>query len=422
MSPGNRSACRPGGPSAVKCESKKETLSRRNEGIAFRVRIQAQRCFWKGGNQLRAWICAMHSTAILRLCACATLLIAQAAHAATFCVSTSSQLQDALTEAGSNGADDVIRIKTGTYDIAIPFVAVAFTYETSENFDVTLQGGWAGNGDACSRRSLNPASTVLTGSGSKAVLWMSGAPGSRGDMIVQQLTIRDGNSTDYGAGMRIGGNSGLTGFEGDLIVERVYFDNNNTDAWAAGLAVETGGGVRVRDNVFRSNSCGVNACAGELFAFADDAVEVRQTFGNNTLVGNVCNDDASSSCTTGGFLINGWIDYMPRTSVHNNLFALNDGNDLQLIQDSHVDVMYNNINQMSGIAESDFGNLHVINPHFVSLLDDDFRLLGDSPMRNAGGNGFPYGADDFDGAARVQEGRVDIGAFEYDGIYAGGFE
>jgi len=365
----------------------------------------------------------MRPPALLRMCACATLLIAQAAGATTFCVSTSGELQDALTEAGSNGADDVIRIKTGTYDIAIPFVAVAFLYETSQNFDVTLQGGWVGNADACSRRSLNPASTVLTGSGSKAVLWMIGAAGSRGDMIVQQLTIRDGNSPDYGAGLRIGSNSGINGFEGDLIVERVYFDNNNSDAWAAGLAIETGGGVRVRDNVFRSNSCGVNACAGELFAFSDDAVEVRQTFGNNTLVGNVCNDDAGSGCTTGGILINGWIDYMPRTSVHNNLFALNDGNDLQLIQDSHVDVMYNNINQMSGIPESDFGNLHVINPHFVSLLDDNFRLLADSPMRNAGGNGFPYGEEDFDGAVRVQEDRVDIGAFEFDdGIFANGFE
>ncbi|MGH8174106.1 MAG: choice-of-anchor Q domain-containing protein [Rhodanobacteraceae bacterium] len=365
----------------------------------------------------------MHSPAFLRVFACMTLLIAQAAGATTFCVSTSGELQDALTEAGSNGADDVIRIKTGTYDIAIPFVPVAFTYETSQNFDVTLQGGWVGNGDACSRRFSNPAATVLSGSGSRAVLWMIGANGSRGDMIVQQLTIRDGNSSDYGAGLRIGGHSGTNGFDGDLIVERVYFDNNNSDAWAAGLDVETGGGVRVRDNVFRSNSCSTNACAGEFFAYSDDAVEVRQTFGNNTLVGNVCNDDATPSCITGGFLINGWIDAMPHTSVHNNLFALNDGNDLQLIGGSHVDVMYNNINQMIGIPESDFGNLHIINPHFVSLLDDNFRLLGDSPMRNAGGNGFPYGEDDFDGAARVQEGQVDIGAFEFgDGIFTDGFE
>ena len=221
-----------------------------------------------------------------------TLLALHAAHAATFCVDTSAQLRDALTEAGSNGANDVIRIKTGTYTFDFPFIAVAFSYETSQDFDITLQGGWTGNDGVCSRRFLNPASTVLSGSGSSAVLRMTGADGSAGDMIIDQLTIRDGNSTEYGAGLRIGGRSAAGGFNGDLVIERVFFDNNNSGAWAAGLAVETNGGIRVRNSVFHGNSCDVKACAGEFVSFADDPEQVRNTFGNNTLVGNVCNDDA----------------------------------------------------------------------------------------------------------------------------------
>jgi hypothetical protein len=349
------------------------------------------------------------------------LLVPLAAHAATFCVDTSAQLRDALTEAGSNGADDVIRIKTGTYTFDFPFVAVAFSYETAQDFDITLQGGWTGNDGLCSRRFLNPASTVLSGSGSSAVLWMTGADGSAADMIVEQLTIRDGNSPEYGAGLRIGGRSAPGGFNGDLVIERVLFDNNNSDEWAAGLAVETNGGIRVRNSVFHGNSCGVNACAGEFVGYADDFTQVRNTFGNNTLVGNVCNDGASE-CSTGGFLINGWFDHMPHTSLHNNLFALNDGNDLQLSND-HVDVLFNNINQLQGIPQLDFGNMNVINPQFVDLLDDDYHLQLDSPMRNAGAVDIAYGSVDYAGVQRVQEGRIDIGAFEFDGlIFENGFD
>lgn len=363
----------------------------------------------------------MSTRTLVRLGLATTLLVAQAAQAATFCVDTTGELQDALAEAGSNGANDVIRIKTGTYEYAIPFVAVAFSYETAQDYDITLQGGWTGNGDTCTRRLFNPASTVLSGSGSSAVLRMTGADGSAGDMIVEQLTIRDGNSSEYGAGLRIGGRSANGGFNGDIVIERVLFDDNNSSAWAAGLSVETNGGIRVRNSVFHGNSCDVNACAGEFVGFTDDPEQVRNTFGNNTLVGNVCNDGAPG-CVTGGFLINGWFDYMPHSSVHNNLFALNDGNDLQLISE-HVDVLFNNINQMQGVPQLDFGNLNIINPQFVSLLDDDYHLQIDSPMRNAGALDIASGAIDHAGAQRVQEGRVDIGAFEFDGlIFQDGFE
>jgi hypothetical protein len=353
----------------------------------------------------------------------ALLFMTQTAHATTYCVNTTLDLLDALNEAGSNGESDVVRIKAGTYSNAFPFLVAAFTYSTSQIHVLKLEGGWAGNGDACSRRLRSPTATVLTGSGSKTVLWLSGAGGSLADIVVEQLTIREGYSNDYGAGLRIGGDAGPGGFNGDLVIDRVYFDNNYSTAGAAGMSVRTNGGVRVSNSVFRSNSCGLNACAGEFYSYSPDYVEVRNTFENNTLVGNVCNDDAGSSCVTGGFLVDGLPNNMPRTSVHNNLFALNDGNDLELANSSHADVLFNNINQMAGVPEGYAGNLNIINPRFVSLLDDNFRLMPDSPMRNAGAAGFPYGDDDFDGAIRVQEDQIDIGAFEFsERIFADGFD
>jgi hypothetical protein len=75
------------------------------------------------------------------------LIASHAGSAATFCVNETTEIQDALAVAESNGEDDVIRIKTGTYTYTFPFVAGMFYYETQEDFDLTLQGGWTGSGE-----------------------------------------------------------------------------------------------------------------------------------------------------------------------------------------------------------------------------------------------------------------------------------
>lgn len=346
--------------------------------------------------------------------------------AATFCVSDAEELRAALQTAGGNGANDVIRIKTGTYPTTQFLLNIAFTYSTAQDFDIRLEGGWAGTGDTCSRRFSSPTATVLTGSGVGPVLRMTGADGSAGDMVVERLTIRDGKSGQYGAGLRIGGNAGPGGFAGDIVVERVYFDNNESDEWAAGLALETAGGARVRDSIFRSNACVVNGCAAELFMSNADAVDFRAVFANNTVFGNQCLP-GGDACSTGGLLVNSPFDLEPRTLLLNNVFALNDGNDIQFLSD-HVELRYNSFNQSWGVPAAAFGNMNVINPGFVSYLDEDFRLRPDSPMRNAGYDGLlfglpPYSAADFAGQTRVQESRIDIGAHEFsERIFADGFD
>jgi hypothetical protein len=268
---------------------------------------------------------------------------------------------------------------------------------------------------------------VLDGGGEKAVLWMTGANSSQGDMIVEQLTVRNGAIDAEGAGMKLGGNYGSNGFAGDIVVERVYFDDN-TALEGAGLFVSTNGGIRVRNSVFRSNSCENNACAASIVTFSFDSEDIRAVFSNNTIFGNVCREDAAPTCITGGVLVGG-LGLMPRTALLNNAFALNDGNDVELQGGSSVDVLYNNINVLSGTPASSVGNLDIINPQFVSpILDDDFHLQPISPLRNAGYDGFliglpPYSATDYAGIPRVQENRIDIGAHEFsERIFEDGFD
>lgn len=357
----------------------------------------------------------------------ALLLAPLATRAATFCVNTTTELQDALAVAQSNGANDVIRIKTGTYTYAFPFVQTMFVYETDEDFDIKLEGGWGGSGDACSRRFPSPASTVLDGGDEKSVLRMTGANTSTGDIIVEQLTVRRGAVNGEGGGMKLGGNFGSNGFNGSIVVERVYFDDNFAQE-GGGLYARTNAGIRIRNSIFRGNQCETNACAADIAIFSLDDSAVRAVFSNNTVFGNVCSDDAGSACISGGVRVDG-LGLGPRSALLNNAFALNDGNDLELPGGSQVDLWYNNIHVLAGTPATSIGNINFINPGFVApILDDDFHLQPGSPLRNAGYDGFliglpAYSATDYAGIPRVQEERIDIGAHEFsERIFADGFD
>ncbi len=56
-------------------------------------------------------------------------------------------------------------------------------------------------------------------------------------------------------------------------------------------------------------------------------------------------------------------------------------------------------------------------PCFVDALNGDFRLRNDSPCIDGGNNGYVVGLTDLLGNPRIQNGTVDIGAYEFDGPY-----
>jgi len=103
----------------------------------------------------------------------------------TFCVSTPSELQSALTTAESNGQDDIIRIVQGTYH-------GNFVYASTEPYGVTIEGGY---NLGCVSRVVNPDNTVLDGNGSGRVLYLLAS--NIGSFVVDSLTIRNGNMMSY---------------------------------------------------------------------------------------------------------------------------------------------------------------------------------------------------------------------------------
>ncbi len=74
---------------------------------------------------------------------CCLTILPGSVKAAEFCVSTSTDLVNALWTATDNGEDDVIKVQKGTYTInsAGPNYP-GFYYSSHEGHNLTILGGW----------------------------------------------------------------------------------------------------------------------------------------------------------------------------------------------------------------------------------------------------------------------------------------
>jgi hypothetical protein len=108
------------------------------------------------------------------------------------------------------------------------------------------------------------------------------------------------------------------------------------------------------------------------------------------------------------------------------VFAANTNGDLTLLNfsGSGTELYNNNLISLSGTPPTaSSGNIAFANPQFVDLLNDDLRPTATSPLRNAGTATLALLSVDLAGVARVNDGVVDIGAYENnDRLFSAGFE
>ena len=76
-------------------------------------------------------------------------------------------------------------------------------------------------------------------------------------------------------------------------------------------------------------------------------------------------------------------------------------------------IVYGNIGSTQIDSRMASFNSFTGNPRFVDAKNGDFRLLGDSPCIDMGNNRYISGETDIRGNARIQNGIVDIGAYEF---------
>jgi hypothetical protein len=351
--------------------------------------------------------------ALLPVVFAAAIGVSAESRAETFCVSSSAELQDALSEAASNGEDDLIQLAAFTFIGTTG--TTAFTYVTNQNLDLIIIGGYLDSGSFC--QPLQGAVSRLDGAGARRVMLLDGGSGS-GDITVRNVVIQNGDTNGGGGGLLIG----RDGYRGDVTVYRVLFDGNEADSSGGALLISTEGQVDMNNSIFIANASETNGGAAKFNVTSQSSTLVRLRVAHNTVYGNGCSVAAPPSCDTGGFAREG----TARGAIYNNAFFGNEGADLRLAGVATTTVAGNNIGTIVGQAPlASYANIDVVDPGFTNPTGNppDFRLIDSSLLIDAGTDDFPIPTFDYDGYPRPQSTGPDIGAFEVQGLrFADGFE
>jgi hypothetical protein len=331
---------------------------------------------------------------------------APAAVAASFCVTTAAEFQDALDQAAlDTGTDiDFVQLVGGTYSTA-DNGDLPFTYASASSHDLYVIGGY---GPGC-HSAGNPS--VLDGANVSTVLETHAHNGAT--VLVDMLTIQHGRvpatNGHNGAGLRMNTDPGD---DGSIIVSRcIIRDNHAASATFAGFLVVAAndGFVTFVNNLIAGNSAAVGNGAGGIYAGNSGTPYVAY----NTVTGNTTDNDDDS----GGLVFNG-----PNGGlILNNIFRSNTKYGLVLNFDATL--ISNDYGTLGGNGSPDqnsSGNLQVA-ADFVDAANDDYHLSGTSPLLGIGPTGLGFSGTDLDGHPLAQTGKVDLGAYQ-ETIYIDGFD
>lgn len=338
-------------------------------------------------------------------CALATIvlcLIGDRARAHTFCVSTTSQLQQALTDVSNggayNGEDNYIYLIEGAYLTS----GEAFHQYSTAAHNLFLTGGFTDALCTYSLSRIKPQATRLDGHGATGVLSISNA---NGYVSVKALAIQNGDA-GLGAGLQINylASPSATVALADLIIR-----NNHSSADAGGLyATASGSGFFMTNTLIVNNSADVQYGAGYVTTYGDSISLIV----NNTVARNTA---AAANSPVGGLFVGGTTEY----AVYKNIFWNNTGNGLY-IGNSLTQLYENCYGSIGGMAPyGDVGHTSQ-NPNFVDANNGNFRLTGDSPLL-AYATFLGDSGRDLEGHDRPASGRMDLGAY-YETIYIDGFD
>lgn len=273
-----------------------------------------------------------------------------------FCVDDAVALQNALNSAALNNEADTIQIVKGTYHGG----AGAFHFVSHMEHGITVRGGYDLVNSTCQFPASppNPADTILDGDGLNRVMYIQQNLG--GNIMVERLTFRNGNTDQDGGGLwasafnsagkagdvtvsyniieynqadRFGGvwadSYGGTGNSGDVTVTKNIIRNNTaTNDYGGGLArSETGsymsGSVTMSDNIVTNNTSENGMVGGFMLHSRGDSGSGSATMSANIISGN------NSEEYAGGAYIYSKTVTGPFGGIHitNNIITNNHSND-----------------------------------------------------------------------------------------------
>jgi hypothetical protein len=339
------------------------------------------------------------------LLAAVFLLGGSCAHAHTFCVSTATDLQNALTDSSDggmySGQSNSILIATGTYLTGAATSNQPFHFiSTSTTGFLTIGGGYSG----CAVATHDPSQTILDGNHATKVMSLFS---TSTEIVIQGLTFQNGDSSDGGGGLAINTQGG---YNASIFLERCIVRNNHSDSLGGGFyfgADGTGHHFYLQYNLIYANSAdGIGGGAGYLSSNGAGA----------TLLGNTITGNTASGLTATGGIVDSIVG---STAVRNNILWNNSHADA-FFSGSNVNFSYNGYFALAGAAPgTTTGNLQ-LNPQFVNSASGNFRLARTSPLLAFIPN--PDSANtDLIGNSHPAGGNGDAGAYE-ETVFTDGFD
>jgi hypothetical protein len=342
-------------------------------------------------------------------CLCLALAPCLSAHAYNFCVTDEAGFQAALTAASDGGA---YNNEFNSIVLAAGFYSThnngdqPFTYSSTAPYDTYVQGGASIN---CATFTPNPTATVLSGHNHNPVI-VAHASNGTAFLLVSEVTIQDGESTQDGGGISV--NASPTD-EGGVTLSFSIVQNNHTTAKGGGVFLASGmnNGVSLWNTVIINNSADIDFGAGELVA--------RDT---NSLVFMASDDVVKNTSSTAGATGAMYLGGLGNLNVNLSIFAHNKNVDLYFANAKGT-LSYVDAGMLGGNAPSSAIGFVQDDPMFVdyNATVPDLHLMSGSPLLAAAPySGFlePY---DIEGHRIPTSGKVDYGAYE-DTVFADGFD
>lgn len=308
----------------------------------------------------------------------------------------------------------------------------------------SFYGGFVGSEAARNQRPdprLHPS--ILDGGATGSVLVV--LAGVTSTSVIDGFTIRNGAASPDGGGIRV--------VSASPVISNNTITGNTAPGNGGGIDVSAGSPT-IRYNTISGNSAGGNGGGIDLLGAANPVVTNNVINGNhattyggglmsNTTGGRIANNAVTNNANDGNYGA-GISLFSANTVVTNNTIAYNLNSDGIRVFNGGNPVIANNIvafNQTGVNADSQtwafrnndvYGNVTAdyvsmtpppapdtanhnlsANPAFISSTN--VRIAANSPCRDAGSDPDAFGPLDLDGAARIQGGHVDIGAYEASG-------
>ena len=353
---------------------------------------------------------------IVRICAKKPIFVSLASlllclvspWAMALCVSTSAELQQALTDYSDGGVNSgqpiEIDVVQGTYKTGNATNHLPFTYVShAASGQLILVGGWKAN---CGGFSRDASLTILDGNHATQVLNIN----NHNNLVyIVALTIQNGETTAIGGGVSV--NAGGDGAQ-TLLYQSIVRNNHTTNV-GGGIAVYGSGDNQlvVYGDLITGNSADMGYGAGIIGGRSIRQIELQRStiYQNTTTVSG--GTGGLSCCETTS-------TYPPE--IIGNIMLQNTNYALRLTG-TPVEMDYNDYGAITGVTPDT--NLHSTSadPLFVNAAQNDFHLKSGSPLLGYVGGSYSNLGYDLEGNSIPQSGFVDGGAYE-DTTFIDGFE